>query len=651
MKSRALQFILRFTSSILLFFVLGAAAEAYSQSVNLTASPTSRTVYASKKTTYTISINRINFADKVTLAVISGLPANSTATFSPNTTTATSSTLTVQTQSNTPAGNYVLTIKGTAAGIVIPSVSVQLQVTPMPSMTLSLAPANQSIIAGQTAGTDLTFVRTNFTGNVTLSAVNPPGGVSVQFSPSVTSGNTSRMQVTTTGLPFTTANYDLTIRAQATNGVYATAVFQLRVNPGISFADQFGTPTNQTLRPDFATDVTYDAAGNVYVTGYAISNTATGATEPWVAKYNTAGTRQWLQTIGGLTRPQPTDVFVDSAGQVYVAGTTLVPGTSNLDIFAAKFNANGVAVGGVRTFGSTHEDGSGGMVFGVSAGGSVTLTAPTHIVRTVPQRDWVGTEYFQTEYSVTRYTFDSNFNPSAAFIVNLGIGNPKDIAVGSDGSVFVLTDDRSQFNPIQNLGIINTRVQKFLSPLNQNYISSAFGSAAHNLGTLLKSDSNGNVFLIGHEYEPNSALTNPPRSAWIAKINNVGNTLWNVGLTSYFPTEIKSLDTDSAGDIYVAGNTWDSLAEENPNPGGPSVGTARTDAWFAKYSGSTGGQLFVSQFNVSDKDGFNAIRAGATVSGTTPLYFAGYTVAFKSVNYGFEDPLLIRCSSSNCGVQ
>jgi len=86
-------------------------------SFSLNANPASRTVLAGEATNVTCAITvttNAGFAGSVAFSV-SGLPANSSASFSPATLAgAGSSTLTINTSDSTPAGNYALTITGTS---------------------------------------------------------------------------------------------------------------------------------------------------------------------------------------------------------------------------------------------------------------------------------------------------------------------------------------------------------------------------------------------------------------------------------------------------------------------------------------------------------------------------------------------------------
>lgn len=96
----------------------------------VSAGPSSQTVTAGAATTFSFSTTAINgFNSSVALSV-SGLPANTTATFSPASIAgAGSSTLTVSTSSGTPAGSLSLTLTG-ASGCRSHSATVTLAVNP-----------------------------------------------------------------------------------------------------------------------------------------------------------------------------------------------------------------------------------------------------------------------------------------------------------------------------------------------------------------------------------------------------------------------------------------------------------------------------------------------------------------------------------------
>jgi hypothetical protein len=93
--------------------------------------------------------------------------------------------------------------------------------------------------------------------------------------------------------------------------------------------------------------------------------------------------------------------------------------------------------------------------------------------------------------------------------------------------------------------------------------------------------------------------------------------------------------------------TWGSLRGTNPESGAPNDPNnpgARTDAWFGTFAGADGTQRYLSQFNVRDHDGFNAVKVGTGGA----IYLAGYSLNFRP-NWGFQDALLVRCTPFLCG--
>ncbi len=152
-----------------------------------------------QSTTVTVTLTRTNFPDPVSMSVI-GLPAGMTASWNPQTvgTSATTTTLTLQTAADMLPGVYPLTVRGTAAGVTIPNKTLTVTVNAPPQVRLYAAQNARTINAGQSATYTVDLIRTAFSGSVTLGTSTLPAGVSASFSPSPATGDTATLTVTTT---------------------------------------------------------------------------------------------------------------------------------------------------------------------------------------------------------------------------------------------------------------------------------------------------------------------------------------------------------------------------------------------------------------------------------------------------------------------
>ena len=101
---------------------------------------------------------------------------------------------------------------------------------------------------------------------------------------------------------------------------------------------------------DSANGITIDSSGNVYVTGVTFGgldwNTSSGSNDLFVVKYNSSGTKQWTKQLGTSKHDRARGVATDSSGNVYVVGYTYgeLDGNTNTgasDIFVVKYNSSG----------------------------------------------------------------------------------------------------------------------------------------------------------------------------------------------------------------------------------------------------------------------------------------------------------------------
>lgn len=145
-------------------------------------------------------------------------------------------------------------------------------------------------------------------------------------------------------------------------GLLDMFLLKLDASGNLMYVSQFTGDGNE-----FATSLKFDAADNLYLTGYSdltmdldpgaaqVLLTPQGGDDSFLAKYDSNGALLWSNTIGGTGSDYAFSSSFNSAGEIYLIGAfqnsmTLDPGGLNItlnsagasDIFVAAFDANGV---------------------------------------------------------------------------------------------------------------------------------------------------------------------------------------------------------------------------------------------------------------------------------------------------------------------
>lgn len=254
----------------------------------LSLTPNTVSITAGSSGQATVNISRSNYTGAVTLA-LSSPPAGITATFNPAAPTTNSSVMTIAVANTVAAGDYVVTVAGTAAGVptrIDPhtgfatemfapgdrSTSITVTVTAAPDFSLAASPSTVNASQGGTANTTVTITRTNLTANVDLSLDSPPAGITGVFTPASATGATSALVISVAG-NVAVGSYTVTIKGTATGAgsrtttltvnVVAGPTVSLSVNPTSLNIEQ-GSSSSTTLtlsRVNFVDPVTPSASG------------------------------------------------------------------------------------------------------------------------------------------------------------------------------------------------------------------------------------------------------------------------------------------------------------------------------------------------------------------------------------------------------
>ncbi|NJK70125.1 MAG: hypothetical protein HC941_29725, partial [Microcoleus sp. SU_5_3] len=122
-----------------------------------------------------------------------------------------------------------------------------------------------------------------------------------------------------------------------------------------AFITKYDTNGNQIWIKDFGTDqdenvraITTDNAGNSYIVGQTSGSLGVrvDGVDAFIAKYDTNGNQVWLRQFGTVASDVAYGVKLDSAGSIYVTGSTRgnLNGNNNsggADSFVVKYDSNG----------------------------------------------------------------------------------------------------------------------------------------------------------------------------------------------------------------------------------------------------------------------------------------------------------------------
>ena len=223
---------------------------------------------------------------------------------------------------------------------------------------------------------------------------------------------------------------------------------------------------------DAGTGIAVDSSGNVYVTGYTVSDSSYNVL---IAKYNTSGVIQWQRTLGGINNDTGNSIAVDSSGNVYVTGYTGSQGAGGYDILIAKYNTSGV-IQWQRTFGGIDIDVGAGIA--VDSSGNVYVTG----------------------YTVSAGAYDiliAKYNTSGVIqwqrtLGGAGTDAGTGIAVDSSGNVYV-----TGYTGSQGAGGNDILIAKYNTSGVIQW-QRTLGGASSDAGNSIAVDSSGNVYVTGH---------------------------------------------------------------------------------------------------------------------------------------------------------
>jgi uncharacterized protein (TIGR03437 family) len=422
--------------------------------------------------------------------------------------------------------------------------------------------------------------------------------------------------------------------------------------PLLSYATYLGGPAGGN-NPDTAVNaVTVDSQGNVYLAGVTDGGFPTTAgsyhpqfigatcyelgyanacTDAFVAKFSPTGSLIWSTYVGGTQNDSAGAIAVDTAGNVYVAGTT---GSTDFPVTSDALQTTGA-----------------GFLFKLDAAGAHLLYSTylgaqsdiPHALASGPAGDLY----------VAGYTASGAFPLRNALQPNSG---------GGDCS-----------NSFQKLTCGDTFVMHWRASDMTLLASTPFGGSGDDSASALAPDSSGNVYLTGSTTSADFPLKNALQStvgggicqtvsgqvstacpdAFVTKLSgDLSSVLYSTRLGGDGPDSGSGIAVDSQGFIIVAGTTESSdfptANAFQPNlaagtcygPSGPiGVGLSCSDGFIAKLAPDGASLVYSTYLGGSSNDTVNALALDASGN----AYVAGAT---ESEDFPITPSAIQHCNAT-----
>ena len=406
------------------------------------------------------------------------------------------------------------------------------------------------------------------------------------------------------------------------------------------------------LQGEYGSDITVDASGNSYITGYfsAIATfgdtsiTSFGAANVFIAKISSAGEFLWVSQAGGGTTSFGHGIAIDALGNSYITGffgvnatfgDTTITSSGAQDIFIAKADPAGQFLWAVQGGGSNFDegvsvstDGFGNSFITGRVSGSVTIGDTT-----------------LTGNGNTEDLFVAKINTSGQLKWALlagggGYKNGEGIASDGFGNSYITGyfGGTTTFGDttLTSFGISDIFVTKIDSLGNTLWAVQAGGTSSDH-GSDIFTDLAGNSLVTGYFrstalFGASSLTSSGNNDVFVMKIDSAGEILWaSQGGGSNEDNGI-SVSMDSEGNGYITGNFKGSTATFGDqtflNNGGWDI--------FVWIVNGTNGSVVMSENKLSelqdgDRDPENELQT-LSLSGSDLSIDNGNTIDLSSIS-------------------
>lgn len=336
--------------------------------------------------------------------------------------------------------------------------------------------------------------------------------------------------------------------------------------PKTSNGDSWERTWGTGIDNEWCNDLVLDSSNNSYITGHTNSSSVNGW-EILLLKFNNSGDLQWNKTWGGSDHDQGLEIRLDSANNIFVAGTSTSFGAGDRDIILVKFDNLGIYQWH-RTWGGTAHEWSCDMV--LDSSDNIYLTGSTRSFG--PDNDVFIIKYNNSgdlEYEVTWGGIGEDFTTETA--------------LDNFGNIFIAGN-------IETYAFEDITVVKF-NNMGQYQWHQSWGGSDWDRVESLAIDSLNNLYVAGSFYSYNSEIG-------LVKFNSSGHAEWYRTWSKDYGY-VNDLTVDTNDNIYLSGGY-------------------KNDMFFAKYE-STGSLLDYCIWG----SGLDESAYGIEVDSLSNIYVAG----------------------------
>lgn len=444
---------------------------------------------------------------------------------------------------------------------------------------------------------------------------------------------------------------------------------------------------------ELAYDVTADAAGNVYLTGYfhqtadfdpgpgVLNLTSAGDNEIFVAKLDSGGNLVWAKRFGSTSADYGSDIAVDGAGNIYVtgwfggtvdfdpgAGVTNLTSAGADDVFVLKLNADGDLVWAKRMGGPGDDD-----AYGIAVDGSGNVHVSGEFTSTVDFDPGAGASSLSAAGSWD--IFVTKLNSAGEFVWAQRMGGPgfdssQGVAVDAGGNVYTAGSfvGSGDFDPGAGTVMLTAAGEDdvFVSKLNSAgaYVwARRFGGSGDDYAYGLALDADGNPHTNGSfkgkvDFNPGPGsldLTSAGEDdVFVSKLDSAGGFVWARRLGGSAFEFSADVAVDSSGNVYTTG-LFRQTADFDPSGSVSNLASAGEDDAFISKLNSAGEFVWARRLGGSASDSGHSVKAvGSSVyvsgrfAGTSDLDPGAGLSNFTSA--GGNDAYVLKLTSGSGGL-